>query len=269
MEERIYGVSYLFSETPEVKNVSESGIIKYDPLLIYTAGEGPERIVQLPLEFSLSYEQMMKRVPADYPKKNLYAEMRKRSRESQEKIIAEFICAVIMQELRKYKEQHLVFIVSDKFQSEKVIGRLGYLGLPLNRVHIFFTSRDISSFMTDYIAPYAIPPQNDLKLLFRKENRGKVLGPYPDDDVISMTRTFFCSYRQEELYPIKINVFSQGLAQSDLNNEEKRIRQIFMREEHTEIFDVSGGTGKEKTRMPKVLVDCEERVNSEKRKRNK
>lgn len=267
LQERVYGVSYLFSDTPEVKAVSESDIITYNPLLIYGDENGIKNTIQNSYEFSLSYEQMLKSVPADYRKKSLYTEMRRHSRESQEKIIAEYICAVIMQELRKYKEQHLTFIIGDKFQSEKIIGRLGYLGLPLQRVHIFFVSRDISSFMTDYIAPYAIPPQNDLKLLFWKENRGRVLGPYPDDDVISMTRTFFCSYQQEELYPIRVNLFSQSLTQVDLNEEKERIRRIFMKEERTEIFRVSGGTGKERTRIPKVLVECEGKVDNERRVR--
>ncbi|MBD5549572.1 MAG: hypothetical protein HDQ96_00110 [Lachnospiraceae bacterium] len=267
LEERIYGISYLFSDTPAVKAVSESGVITYNPLLVY-AEEKEERgnNIQAHQGFSLSYKQMKERVSTDYQKKRLYEEMRKHSRESQEKIIAEYICSVIMRELRDYKEQNLTFIISDKFQSEKIIGRLGYLGLPLERVHIFFVSRNISSFMTDYIEPIAIPPQNDLKLLFMKKNRGEVLGPYPDDDVVSMIRTFFCSFQQDELYPIRVNLFSQSLEQKDLNEEKERIRQIFMREEETELFDVSGGTGREKTRLPKALVKCEEIVKNERKK---
>lgn len=39
-----------------------------------------------------------------------------------------------------------------------------------------------------------------------------------------------------------------------------------MQEEETELFDVIGGTGKEKTRLPKALVKCEERVKSVRKK---
>lgn len=268
MQQRIYGISYLFSDTPEVKKVSEEEIIKYNPLLVYSSGQNVESL-QAPQGFSLSYEQMIEKVSADYQKKSLYAEMRKRSRESQEKIIAEYICTVIIQELRNSKEDDLTFIISDKFQSEKIIGRLGYLGLPLHRVHIFFVSRDISSFMTNYIESYAVPPQNDLKLLFMEKNRGMVLGPYPDDGVISMTRTYFCAYKQSGLYPIRVNLFSQFLTQADLNEEKKRINQLFMQDDKTEIYDVAGGTGEEKTRLPKILIKCEEKVKSEKRKSSK
>lgn len=170
LEERVYGISYFFSNTPEIKVVSESDIITYNPILIYGDEEGIKNNIKAPNDFSLSFEQMLKRVSADYQKKSFYTEMRKHSRESQEKIIAEYICSVIIHELREYNEQHLTFVISDKFQSEKIIGRLGYLGLPLHRVHIFFVSRDISSFMTDYIVPFAVPPQNDLKLLFRQHH---------------------------------------------------------------------------------------------------
>lgn len=269
LKEYIYGISYLFSDTPGVKEVSETGSITYNPILIYGDEEGMRELIQASHVFSLSYEQMLKRVPEDYRKKSLYEGMRRHSRESQEKIIAEYICSVIMYELRRNEEQHLTFIISDKFRSEKIIGRLGYLGLPLNRVHIFFVSRDISSFMTGYIAPYAIPLQNDLNLLFKKEFRGQVWGPYPDDDVISMTRTFFCSYQQEELYPVRVNLFSQFLVQADLNEEKERIKRIFMREERTELFGVLGGDGRGKTRLPIVLAECEERIESEGRKNGK
>lgn len=263
MAEIIYGISYLFSDTPEVKAVSEKGIITYNPLLVYKGENGVSGKIQACRDFSLPYEQMLKRPPENYRRKSLYIEMRMQSRESQEKIIAEYICAVVMQQLRDNCEQDLTFIISDKFQSEKIIGRLGYLGLPLQRTHIFFVSRDISSFMTDYIAPYAVPLQNDLKLLFLGENRGKVLGPYPEDDVISMTRTFFCSYQQEELYPIRINLFSQSLAQTDLNNEKERIKRIFMETDQSEIYRVIGGTGHERTRLPKILIECEDMIDSE------
>lgn len=268
-KEQVYGISYLFSTTPEAKTVSEDGIITYNPTLVYVNESGEKRSIRSKDEFSLSYEQMAKKIPAGYHKKNFYKEMRRQSRESQEKIIAEYICTVILQELRKNAGQHLTFLISDMFQSEKIIGRLGYLGLPLQRAHIFFVSRDISSFMTDYIAPYAIPPQNDLKLLFMNENRGKILGPYPDDDEISMIRTFFCSYQQDELYPIRVNLFSQSLSQEELNRECERIRRIFMGDEQTEIYDVVGGTGKEKTRLPKPLIICEDMIANEKKRSNR
>lgn len=51
-----------------------------------------------------------------------------------------------------------------------------------------------------------------------------------------------------------------------MNEEKERNQQIFMQEEETELFDVIGGTGKEKTRLPKALVKCEERVKSVRKK---
>lgn len=263
--EKIYGISYLFSETPEVKTVSEEGIIRYNPLLLYCNEKDEVNVIKTKHDFAISYEQMIDKVSLNYPQNSLFAAMRKRSRESQERIISEYICTIIMQELRNSSDD-LTFIVSDEFQSDKIIGRLGYLGLPLERLHIMFVSRNIASFMTNYIEHYAIPPQNDLKLLFMEKNRGKVLGPYPEDDIVSMTRTFFCSFSQPELYPIRVNSFSQFMGQIDLNQEKLRIEKIFMNESLTEIYDVSGGTGKEKTRLPKVLINCEERISVEKRK---
>ena len=39
LKERVYGISYLFSDTPEVKTVSQNGVITYNPLLVYIEDE--------------------------------------------------------------------------------------------------------------------------------------------------------------------------------------------------------------------------------------
>lgn len=266
--ERLYGISYLFTKTPSVAEVSEWEKIIYNPLLVCCeANESDEheiRKIQSEKSFALSYEQMLNKFPTIYQRDKVYSEMRKRSRESQERIISEYICIVIMQELRQYPNDDLTFIISDEFQSEKIIGRLGYLRLPLNRTHIIFVSRNISSFMSNYIEHYAIPPQNDLKLLFSDKYRGHVVGAYPEEQVLSMIRTFFCSFPQEGIYPLRINLFSQALNKNDLNNEKERIRKIFLSDK-SELYSVNGGTGAEMTRLPQILVECEELIKNAKK----
>lgn len=267
--ERLYGISYSFSKTPTVTQVSENEEIIYNPILVYCEkiGDSISSInrVQTETGFSLSYEQMGKKDPMLYQKDKIYSEMRKRSRDAQERIISEYICAVILQELRKYPNDILTFVINDEFQSEKFIGRLGYLKLPLDRTHIMFISRNIASFMTNYIEHYAIPPQNDLKLLFSQEYRGRVVGAYPEDNILSMLRTYFCSYEQEEIYPIRINLFSQALSTDKLNDEKNRIEKLF-RIQETELYSVVGGNGNEKTRLPHVLVKCEDYIKNEQKK---
>lgn len=267
--ERIYGISYLFSKTPTVTQVSEKGEIDYNPILIYCVMNGEEisqiEKIQTQEGFSLTYDQIVNKYPLLYQRDSIYSEMRKRSREAQERIVSEYICAIIMQELRTYPDDDLTFIINDEFQSEKVIGRLGYLRLPLHRTHIMFVSRNISSFMTNYIEHYAIPPQNDLKLLFSKKYRGHVVGAYPEENVLSMIRTYFCSFDQDDIYPIRVNLFSQALSKNDLNIEKERIKMLFMSQE-TELYNVLGGTGSEKTRLPQVLVKCEDFIKNEQKK---
>lgn len=265
--ERIYGISYLFTKTPSVTHVSRTGEIVYNPMLIYCENDYDREIKKINMDksFSLTYEQMTDKYPMVYQRDSLYSEMRKRSRESQERIISEYICTVIIQELRKYPNDNLTFLINDDFQSEKIIGRLGYLRLPLDRTHIMFVSRNISSFMTNYIEHYAIPPQNDLKLLFSDKYSGKVVGAYPEENILSMIRTYFCSFKQDGIYPIRVNLFSQALSRNDLNREKERIERIFMSEE-SELYYVIGGTGTEQTRLPQILVKCEDYIENERKR---
>ena len=269
--DRCYGVSYFFSKTPSVTQVSDTGIIEYNPMLIYCEQcyEGNvenEKIIQCKKHFSISYAQMIDKCPTEYQKNKIYVEMRKRSREAQERIISEYICMIIIQELREHPGDDLTFIINDEFQSEKIIGRLGYLRLPLNRTHIMFVSRDIASFMTNHIERYAIPPQNDLKLLLSNKYRGRIVGAYPDESIQSMLRTYFCSFEQEGLYPLRVNVFSQALSKNELNLERVRLEKIFM-SSYCELYTVIGGTGSELTRLPQNLIKCEDYIKNEKKNR--
>ncbi|MCM1119021.1 MAG: hypothetical protein NC543_06640 [bacterium] len=264
--ERWFGISYLFTPTPSANEISVRGSITYNPIAIYEEKGEQVKTMQSATDFQISSSD----IATDYmfleKKNSLYQEMQKRSRAAQERIISEYICTIILDKVREYPEDDLTFLIRDEFESEKIIGRLGYLGLPMQRLHIMFVSYHLASFMGNYIEHYSVPPKSDLHLLFQDKYRGKILGPYPDDDGVTMLKTYYCSYDDTDIYPIRINLFSQMLKKDTLDQEKEHIQKVFMQFEGMEAWPITGGKGSEKTRLPAILADCENYIEGEKKK---
>lgn len=266
--ERYFAISYLFTPTPDAGEVADKGVITYNPKVVYKEEGEVEKTLYSSMDFRISSND----IATDYmflaEKKSFYLEMQRRSRAAQERIISEYICTIILEKVRMFEEDDLTFLIRDEFQTEKIVGRLGYLGLPMHRLHIMFISFHLAAFMGNYIERYAVPPKSDLHLLFQEQYRGQIWGPYPDDDGISMLRTYYCSFggANTDFYPVRINLFSQMLKKGELNQEKEHIKNVFMRSEGMETWPISGGKGSEKTRLPAVLADCESYIEEEKKK---
>ena len=263
MEKRFLGISYWFTSVPTAPEIAKNEKIQYSPHVVFKE-EGSE-IQELFCDLDFQVESANVSINSIFlpEKKSFYIEMQRRARAAQERIISEYICTIILKKAREYPNAELFFLIRDEFQTEKIVGRLGYLGLPMHRLHIMFISYDLSSFMKHYIEYYSVPLKSDLTLLFEARYRGKILGPYPDDGRISMLRTYYCSYPQqtdEDLYPVRINFFGQKFNKSEMNLERQYIKEIFMNSAKTEAYPISGGKGSEKTRLPSLLVDCEEYI---------
>lgn len=269
MKSRCFGISYLFTPTPDANEVAEKGQIAYNPIVVCAEGEKEEEdtVMCCQSDFCIDSND----IATDYmflaEKKSFYLEMQKRSRAAQERIISEYICTIVLEKVRRYPKDNLTFLIRDEFQTEKIVGRLGYLGLPMHRLHIMFVSWHLATFMGNYIERYAVPPKSDLHLLFHENYRGKILGPYPDDDGVTMLRTYYCSFPNENIYPVRINLFSQMLKKGELDQEKEHIQSVFMRVEGMESYPISGGKGSEVTRLPDILIKCEERIKGESKRR--
>lgn len=269
MKERCFGISYLFTPTPNAEEVAKKGEIIYNPLVVYKEEGETLQTMRSKSDFRIGIND----IATDYmflaEQKSFYKEMQKHSRAAQERIISKYICTIILNKVRTFCDDDLTFLIRDEFQTEKIIGRLGYLGLPMQRVHILFVSYHLASFMGNYIEHYSVPPKSDLNLLFQEEYRGKILGPYPDDDVVTMLKTFYCSFGVAggaDFYPVRVNLFSQTLKKDEINKENIHIKKVFMESKAMETWPISGGKGSENTRLPGVLVDCENYIEGEKKK---
>lgn len=266
MKKRCFGISYLFTPLSKPDEISKYERIGYTPLVVYKEDGKALEELRCPMRFEVTSSSILLDSIFMPEKTSFYIEMQKKARAAQERIISEYICTIILDKAREYPDEELTFLIRDEFQTEKIVGRLGYLGLPMHRLHIMFVSYELSAFIKHYIEYYSVPLRTDLFLLFQDKYRGKVLGPYPDDDRISMLRTYYCSYSLntgEDLYPVRINLFGQMLEKEELNSEKEHIKEIFMESSDTEVYPILGGKGSEKTRLPAILVECEEYVKQE------
>lgn len=254
MTERLYGISYAFSSMPDIDTISREGTIAYSPSVVYYDEVNSSfSSVTFPNEFR-AFANISELSPDN---RSFYSKLRTTARVNQERLIADFICAVVLKELRQFPDDRLLFVIKDAFETEKIVGRLGYLGLPLDRITIYFISANLKDFLTNYLAPYSETRSSDLSLL---KGMTGLSGPFPDDDTVTMLRTFFWSFSNPELYPLRINLFSQFMSHSTLKEQRERMMEYLKQPEWTELCGVEGGIGNERTRLPKVLCQCEDYI---------
>lgn len=256
MTERLYGISYIFSPMPDIDTISREGTIAYSPAIVYYDGVSDRfSSVSFPKEFR-AFANIGELSPDN---RNFFGKLRTAARVNQERLIADFICAVVLKELRQFPNDRFLFVIKDAFETEKIVGRLGYLGLPLGRITIYFISSNLKDFLTNYLAPYSETRSSDLSLL---KGMTGLSGPFPEDDAVTMLRTFFWAFSASELYPLRINLFSQFMSHSTLEEQHARMVKYLEQPEWTELCSAEGGIGNERTRLPKVLVRCEDYIAS-------
>lgn len=256
---RLFGISYAFSEMPDIDTISKEGSVAYSPLVVCCEGRAKEfSRLQFPQAFR-SYPRDIELSPGH---RSYYKGLHTTARDHQERLVADYICAFILEKLRTYPKDHCTFVIKDTFESEKFVGRLGYLGLPLDRLTIYFVSRDLKDMLTNYISPFSAERRSDLSIL--QKERKKILGPYPADEEITMLYTFYCAFEKQELYPIRINLFAQFMDRSTLERRRAGMERYFLAPGTTEVCPVDGGRKLDRTRMPTVLLRCEDYIRQRK-----
>ena len=213
---RQLAISYRISEFPN--NYALQNSLKLYPVVVLY--KGYELSKQKFTRFTPPKEILMQKRPQKmedifYEKNIFYKKLQKTYRANQERIISDIICGIILQELRseKNKDMDLTFFITSKFDTQKIVGRLAYLNLPLDRVTILFVSRNlVDLYSRNIVSPF--DNKVDLTFLCEKADPDSMYGPYPEDDTISLLRSFYRTFKKNEFYPVKIDLFSQGL-----NNE--------------------------------------------------
>lgn len=255
MSQRLYGISYAFSQLEDTDAASAKGFMTYSPTAVCYDEKTQEFLeLKFPKDFK-AYPRKGGLYPSN---KSYYSKLSLTARENQERLIADFICAIILKQLRSFPDDQFIFVIKDAFETEKFVGRLGYLGLPLDKVAIYFISSNLRDLLTNYLSPFSQERVGDLSRL--KASKDGLFGPFPENEEATMLRTFFWAFPNKELYPLRINLFSQFMNRSMQDRECRRIERLFRSEGWTGPYKADGGLGQERTRLPKVLIECEDYI---------
>jgi hypothetical protein len=196
----------------------------------------------------------------------IYDSFRFESRKSWERVVSDIICGIILEKSREYKNDcELVFFIGGQFKTEKIFGRLGYLCLPIDRITIFIISRNLADFYTRNLISPLDTDRIDFNYLQKESHQNDIFGPFPDDNTISLSRTFYRTY-SVNIFPLKIDLFSQSLDRSGISTIKKSIKEEYFSPANTDLIDVYGFKPIGKTRLPKLLVKSEIYVNEKRKK---
>jgi hypothetical protein len=257
-------ISYFISELPD--DFCYKDVLEINPYVILGTENKDNPNAECHIEkFKLLNSVKMKKNPDIiidnfYKDKNkFFKKIRSDYRANQERIISDIICGIILRELRNEndKTENLIFYVTHQFDTEKIVGRLAYLNLPLNRVTILFISMDITDLYTRNIVSL-FDYKYDFSFLMENKDE-KIFGPYPEYGTIGLLRTFYKTYSTEH-YPLRIDLFSQGLNNIEIEKIKNEINNDFLSKENIRAKKVLNLKGDNYTLIPNVLCDCEEHI---------
>ncbi len=181
-----------------------------------------------------------------------YHQLRSFAARCADRVIADLVCGIVLQHSGQSEE--VVYVVQ-RPPSDKIVGRLGYLYLPVERLTILFVAWEPMDLITNVMRYQTGRLEFDLHRLMSEEKE-VLFGPYPGSPAETLKQTYF--YRpprhgKKRPFPLRIEVFSQGLLESDLEGKGEIVRDLLQEKNLTPPFQVSDGAF---VRLPRGLKDC-------------
>lgn len=154
-----------------------------------------------------------------------------------ERITADLCCQIIVGKIvENHNNKNLVFFI-ERSASDKMLGRLATLQLNLDNVTICFLTFNPSGLMTVVMSKQTSKLHFDINRLMSSDDPN-FFGPYPGDSEDSLIQTYFHRpYRKEEgggeYYPMRFDIFAQGLSRDEFEKKKEKIEKIFSSSEDT------------------------------------
>lgn len=186
-----------------------------------------------------------------------YQQMQRYINKEVEKVLADMTMYVIVKILKNLptREYNIFFI--DGRDSNKLIGRLGYMYFN-NIKNIFsFVSYKTDNLMTDTLRNERDILEFDIDY-FKRHGDKYISDIVPNDFMESLLQTVF--YRMtgndKDILPLRCDIFSQGNTNKEIQNKVNILREITQTSDYmTPPFEYSNTTNK-LVRLPRVLYEC-------------
>ena len=257
---KIVNITYhtYFPDNDELLKQLKSGEFKYEfiPAVIYTEKKvGDDNIsipkLELPLKLFSLYEagtsiSLLKGYFGPEFKKDELVLVKKAFQKLKyfaspcaERVTADLCCQNILRTIKDTKDGDYLFFI-EKSATDKMLGRLGSLYLDLTRIIICFLSYEPENLMTTVMSSQTGKLHFDIHRLMLSEY-GK-FGPYPGSPEDSIKQAYFYKPRpidpSAEFLPIRFDIFTQGLSESDIEKKSDEIIRIFENEKERSRYSI-------------------------------
>lgn len=260
---------YLDSLSSDMNSFVETGKYKTAVQVIYKVNGNDVQRFQLKRPIEIFHKNMLYKDLESIAKNNngntefmsmsskAYQQMQRYINKEVEKVLADMTMSVIVQVLKKLpvREYNIFFI--DSRDSNKLIGRLGYMYFNNTKNIFSFVSYKTDNLMTDTLRNERDILEFDID--YFKRNGDKYISDIvPNDFMESLLQTVF--YRitgnKKDILPLRCDIFSQGNTNKEIQNKVNILREITQTSDYmTPPFEYSNTTNKF-VRLPKVLYEC-------------
>lgn len=244
-DERVISMSYNVVWS-EISDMVEKKKFEYIPAIAYLVQyEGPEKLEKPTLlnfprpfslyEFGLPIEVLCRYIGEEIKRKEdlkvarmAYLKLKNFASRCADRVMADLICSVLLKTWERETDEFIYFIEGPP--SNKILARLSYLFPTLENLTICFVTWRREDLITSVMSFQAGKLEFDIHRLLSTEIMG-FQGPYPGTSEESLVQTYF--YKHPELKPgakvspIRLDIFSQGLLESDFEDKKEIIKEKF------------------------------------------
>ncbi len=233
------------------KMIGISEIINYDPrhlpqfLTLYEDNDPIEKIIRYIEDLTKNDLTVAKKA---------FLKLRNFSIQCAERVIADLICQIMLEFIKEYKDSHIIFLI-ESMGSDKMLGRLGYLYLNLEKVTICSFSYKPDDMLTTVMSARTGKLLFDLHRLMSGSS-GEFFSPlYPGSSEDSLIQTFF--YRPDhitkgvqECLPLRVDIFTQGLLEPETQEKSEYIKKLLKNESETLPFPLKKEISTQYVKLP-------------------
>ena len=271
------GIYTLYVST-EMIDFAKTGLYRAVPMIVYKVNdEKPQHfIIKRPIEIfkeNMEYRQIRNIVheTADpnitflsIPSK-AFSKMQSYAKQNIDKVIADMITHIVVKLIHQMQSEDTssrnVFFI-ENIDSNKVIGRLGYLYLDSKVNTIAFVTYKTGGLLTDILNGDNERLKFDINYFNSQEKSKEIHSEIiPNDYMESMTQTVFFRIPDTEatLSPLRFDVLSQGISKEMIREKVNIIEDILQNRDNLTLPIIEKSThghGVNITMIPRVLNEC-------------
>lgn len=278
MSDNIIGI-HTCSVSTEITDFARRGVFRTVPIILYKVNDGPVKqfMIRRPIEIfreNMEYGSLRNIVQGDDKFLSIsgkaYSQMRSYINQNINKVVADMITHTVVNIILDLKradpEAKNTFFI-DSTDTNKIIGRLGYLYLESEANTIAFVTYKAGGLLTDILNDGSERIKFDINYFKRQERTGERHSAIiPNDYMESLTQIVFYDISSKQadrpVSPLRCDILSQGISTSRIREKVMSIEKILTDPKNmTTPHPEGGGPGNSWVRIPRILNDC---INAEK-----